>query len=474
MKRVGSVSEYSSFQAWWADNGQPLAPEEWASAQAVVTGEPVVGQVLEIQRFDGKRAFVINSASPVRDASGNIVGSAVSVQDITSLRQAQQALRESEQRWATTLASIGDAVVTTDRQGCVTYFNPVAEKLSGWGRQEAAGLPMEQVFPLVNEETLRPAENPVEKVLHSGRVAGLANHTALIARSGRRIPIEDSAAPIQGSAGQILGVVMVFHDVTEKRKKEAALREADALMRDYAQKLERSNRELQDFASIASHDLQEPLRKIRAFSDLLQARLEGRLDEQELDMLKRMLSATNRMHELIDSLLTYSRVTTKAQPFKTVDLGEVAEEVVAGFEVQIERSGGRVELGDLPKVQADPVQMRQLLQNLVGNALKFHRDGVPPLVQISGGVAPASRESGTHPMVRLEVKDNGIGFDLRYLERIFRPFERLHGRGEFEGAGMGLAICKKIVERHQGSIDARSTVGEGSTFIVTLPVKPGQ
>ncbi len=473
MKQVDSVKEYVDFKAWWADTGQLLKPEEWASAQVIVKGEPVVGQVLELEGFDGVHRFVINSAAPIRDAGGKITGSAVSMQDITALRQAQEALREGEQRWATTLASIGDAVVTTDRQGRVTYFNPVAEKLSGWSIQEAAGLPMEQVFPLVNEDTLRPAENPVEKVLRDGQVAGLANHTALITRHGQSIPIEDSAAPVQNSAGQTLGVVMVFHDVTEKRKKEAALREADALMRDYAQKLERSNRELQDFAAIASHDLQEPLRKIRAFSDLLQTRLEGRLDEQELDLLKRVLSATGRMHELIDSLLTLSRVTTKAQPFKTVDLGEVAEEVVAGFEAQIERCGGRVELGELPKVQADPVQMRQLLQNLVGNALKFHRPGVPPKVQISGGVAPApaSRDSGTYSGACIEVNDNGIGFEMKYLERIFRPFERLHGRGEFEGAGMGLAICKKIVERHQGTISARSVVGEGSTFIVTLPVK---
>ncbi len=478
MKHVDSIQEYVDFKAWWADTGQLVKPEEWASAQAILKGEPVVGQVLELQGFDGLRRVVINSAAPIRDAGGKITGSAVSIQDVTALRQAQQALRAGEKRWATTLASIGDAVVTTDRQGRVTYFNPVAEKLSGWSIQEAAGLPMEQVFRLVNEDTHLPAENPVEKVLLSGQVTGLANHTSLISRDGQFIPIEDSAAPILDSAGQTLGVVMVFHDVTEKRKKEAALRETEALMRDYAQKLERSNRELQDFAAIASHDLQEPLRKIRAFSDLLQARLQGRLDEQELDLLKRMLGATVRMHELIDSLLAYSRVTTKAQPFKMVDLRQVAEEIVAGFEVQIERCGGRVEVGELPCVQADPVQMRQLLQNLVGNALKFHRPGVPPLVQIRAvaTLAPAARESGVvpeeaHAFACFEVKDNGIGFEMKYKERIFRPFERLHGRGEFEGAGMGLAICNKIVERHQGAIDVCSVVGEGSTFIVTLPVR---
>jgi len=471
-KQVNSVDEYAAFQAWWADSGKPLAPGEWASAQAVSKGEPVVGQVLEIQRFDGTHAFIINSASPVRDVTGKVVGSAVSLQDITPLRKAEEALRASEQRWATALASIGDAVVTTDKQSMVTYLNPVAEKLSGWSSQEAAGRPMEQVFPLVNEDTHLPSDNPVARVLHSGRIAGLANHTALIARDGQFIPIEDSAAPIVDTSGQTLGVVMVFHDVTEKRKKETDLRETEALMRDYAQKLERSNRELQDFAAIASHDLQEPLRKIKAFSDLLQARLQGRLSDEEIDLLERMRSASGRMHELIDSLLMYARVTTKALPFRRVDLRALAAEVVAGFDVQIERSKGQVELGDLPPVVADPVQMRQLLQNLIGNALKFHRSSVPPLVQVSGCTIAAPGDGGAAACI--EVKDNGIGFEMKYLERIFRPFERLHGRGEFEGTGMGLAICKKIVERHQGTISANSVVGEGTTFIVTLPVTQKQ
>jgi signal transduction histidine kinase len=242
----------------------------------------------------------------------------------------------------------------------------------------------------------------------------------------------------------------------------------DGLMEATA-RLERSNRELQDFASIAAHDLQEPLRKVQAFGDRLKAKCADALGDQGRDYLERMQDAAARMQTLINDLLTYSRVTTKAQPFVQVDLAQVAREVVSDLEISIEQLGGRVEVGDLPTIEADSTQMRQLLQNLIGNGLKFHKADVAPVVKVQARHAPTSGES-----CQITVEDNGIGFDEKYLDQIFTIFHRLHSREEYPGNGVGLAVCRKIVERHGGSIIARSVPGEGSTFIVTLPVKRSQ
>jgi light-regulated signal transduction histidine kinase (bacteriophytochrome) len=175
------------------------------------------------------------------------------------------------------------------------------------------------------------------------------------------------------------------------------------------------------------------------------------------------------MQTLINDLLTYSRVTTKAQPFVAIDLNQIVTQVVSDLEVRIEQSKGKVEFSSLPIIEADPTQMRQLFQNLISNALKFHKPGLPPLVRIESGVTP----SPTHPGGAFEIRvtDNGIGFDEKYLDRIFTIFQRLHGRFEFEGTGIGLAVCRKIVDRHGGLITAQSSPGNGAAFIVTLPAK---
>ena len=189
-----------------------------------------------------------------------------------------------------------------------------------------------------------------------------------------------------------------------------------------------------------------------------------------------MEGATVRMQGLIEDLLSLSRVTTQANPFEPVDLNVVAEEVLSDLEARLEETGGTVEVGELPTVEADRLQMRQLLQNLIGNALKFHKDGEPPVVRVHGETFGERRKAGGRTpaagaLCRIVVEDNGIGFDEDHLARIFVPFERLHGRGAHEGTGMGLAICRKVVERHGGEITARSSPGEGSAFVVTLPAR---
>ncbi len=239
-------------------------------------------------------------------------------------------------------------------------------------------------------------------------------------------------------------------------------KQAEIDLQGYAAKLEQSNRDLQEFAYIASHDLQEPLRKVLAFGDRLVNKYGDTLDETGKDYLKRMRDASQRMQTLINDLLTFSRVSTRAQPFARVDLNEIIEEVVSNLENQIDRTQGKVEFGKLPVIEADPTQMYQLLQNLINNGLKFHQEEVPPVIRVSA--------SNARERCKITVKDNGIGFEMQYLDRIFKPFQRLHGRQEYEGSGMGLAICRRIVERHSGEITAYSAPGDGSAFIITLPM----
>ena len=245
-------------------------------------------------------------------------------------------------------------------------------------------------------------------------------------------------------------------DITDRKLAEQKLQKI-------LEELERSNKELEQFAYIASHDLQEPLRKIQAFGDRLKTKYETKLDNQGHDYLTRMLNATKRMQTLINDLLTYSRVTTRAKPFDKVDLAEMVKEIVDDFQLRIKETKGCLEIGKLPTIKADPTQIRQLLQNLIDNSLKFHKKKEPPIVKVYGEI-----DNGR---CKLVVEDNGIGFDEKHRERIFTIFQRLNGRLEYEGTGIGLAVCRKITERHGGEIMARSRPGQGSTFIVTLPLK---
>ena len=264
------------------------------------------------------------------------------------------------------------------------------------------------------------------------------------------------------------GSVATYEDVTQTVRAEEALR-------DYARKLERSNRELQDFASIASHDLQEPLRKIEAFGSRLRSRCGEEIGESGRFYVERMEEAAGRMRSLINDLLTYSGVTTEARPFVATDLGQIAREVISDLQVTIEQVRGRVEVRELPEVEADPTQMRQLLQNLLSNAFKFHRAGVPPVVRISARLHqpdPRLHGAGAPQLCEVRVADNGIGFEQAHADRIFGIFQRLHGREDYAGTGIGLATCRKILERHGGTIAASGRPVEGAVFTCTLPVSP--
>ena len=238
---------------------------------------------------------------------------------------------------------------------------------------------------------------------------------------------------------------------------------ANASLERRAAELARSNEELDQFASIASHDLQEPLRKVRTFTEQLQVMEADRVSDKGREYLHRANTAAERMQKLIEDLLKFSRVSTQGRPFTRVELGAVAREVVSDLEAQIHDAGAVVRLHDLPAIDADPLQMQQLLQNLISNAVKFRREDVPCEVDVSGAIEGE--------FARLTVQDNGIGFEPRYRLRIFRVFERLHPRNEYSGTGIGLALCRKIADRHGGTIEADGEPGSGATFTVHLPVR---
>jgi len=263
-------------------------------------------------------------------------------------------------------------------------------------------------------------------------------------------------------ADLVMTEIAMRHHLRERKRAEQGLA-------DIAQQLLASNEDLRQFASIASHDLQEPLRKIQTFADRLSSNYSDEIDERGQGYLERMTATSKRMQHLIDALLDLTRVTSQSQPYVPTDLDQVLGEVLCDLGQRIEDAAGRVEIGALHTVVADPHQMQQLLQNLVGNALKFYKEGTPPVVRVHGELCDTS--NGEPAMYRFFVEDNGIGFDPTLAERLFQPFVRLHGRHLYEGTGIGMAICKKIVERHGGTISARSTPGEGATFIVTLPVR---
>jgi signal transduction histidine kinase len=290
------------------------------------------------------------------------------------------------------------------------------------------------------------------RTLASGEEATLRQHL----QDGRIIAVQQ----ISVSDG---GTLLTYQDVTAQANAERELRA-------HAARLEHSNRELQEFAFVASHDLQEPLRKIEAFGDRLQAKFGDVLNDDGKLYLERMQSAAKRMRTLIDDLLSYSRVTSQAEPFRQLALADVVKDVVSDLEVRIEEVGAVIRIGDLPKIDADRTQMRQLFQNLLSNALKFRKPDTLPEVTVSSRIlSPEGKR--TMQECEITVTDNGIGFDEKYLDRIFSIFQRLHGKAQYEGNGIGLATVRKIIDRHGGAITAKSMPGQGATFIITLPLR---
>jgi two-component system sensor kinase FixL len=370
----------------------------------------------------------------------------------------------AERTAKTIIEQAAEAIVVCDIQGIVVRVSQSALRLLA---QNPLLKPFEEAFPLITE-SLPPTNSPfsVQAVLSGAEFQGI-EATLEPPHATGFFHLYVSAKPLDVPGTGNLGCVVTMTDVTAHKQAEQALLK-------YAHQLKRSNEDLESFAFIASHDLQEPLRKIQSFSKILLNPNNKPQEMDRVDYLRRIQNAVSRMEKMIDDLLTYSRLSNLSQSFEQIDLNLIVKNVLTDLDGLIVTSGGKVEVGELPLIEADPQQMNHLFQNIVGNALKFHKNDESPAVRVyTRNNQPGNKTNKlSSPLsVEIVIEDNGIGFDMKYLERIFQPFQRLQGRSEFEGSGIGLSICRKIVERHNGQITAISAPGEGSTFIVTLPVE---
>jgi len=387
------------------------------------------------------------------------------VRDVTERRRWEERLANERAVLRTLVDHLPVAIYLKDTAARKTLVNPVDQRNLGVRSEaEALGRTDFEFFPREQAEAFYADDM---QVLTAG-VPVLNREERITRPDGSSGWLLTSKVPLRDTSGRIIGLAGIGLDIPDRKL-------ADEKLRAFAAQLERSNRELQDFAYVASHDLQEPLRKIVVFGERLCERYAETIPPEARDYLERMRRAAQRMQTLINDLLAFSRVTTRARPFEPVDLGQVLREVLGDLEARIEQTGAVVSVEPLPVLEADALQMRQLSLNLLGNALKFRKPDVPPRVRVHAEPVHERRsdrgpESPPEPFYRISVEDNGIGFDEKYLDRIFNMFQRLHGRGEYEGSGIGLAIARKIVLRHGGHITARSRPGEGATFIVALPV----
>jgi PAS domain S-box-containing protein len=417
-----------------------------------------------------KNRWVSTTKVILRNAQGKVIGFIGLGRDITERKQAEDALARERSLLRTLIDNLPDCIYAKDAAGRKILANPADLKNFHCKTEaEAIGKTDFDLFPRDIAEKFWADD---KKVIQGQPVINRAEY--FLDENGGKSWLLTSKLPLHDQNGEIAGLIGIGRDITEQKEAEDALRESEAKLRQFTTQLERSNRELQDFAYVASHDLQEPLRKIVVFGERLKEQSGEKLDAEARDFLERMQRAASRMQTLINDLLTFSRVTTKARPFTQVDLAEVAREVVNDLEGRIEQVQGRVEVGTLPVVEAEALQMRQLLQNLIGNALKFRRPEASPVVKVAAqiitGPVPEEGTGIAKKLCQLTVSDNGIGFEEKYLDRIFNVFQRLHTRNEYEGTGMGLAIARKIVLYHHGEITATSKPGEGATFIATFPL----
>lgn len=404
---------------------------------------------------DGHRIDVSLSVSPIKARGGKIIGAAKVARDITERKLAQAALQqfaERERFYIAAVESSVDVIVTETLDGIVTGWNPAAERLFGFTAQEVIG---KNICIIVPDELHGEVQDNLDRTRNGGKIDHY--ETVRIAKNGDRIDVSLSISPVKAPDGRTIGVTMMARDITAKKKNQKMLAVR-------SEELQRSNEDLAQFAYVASHDLQEPLRMVVSYTELLAEHLAGGLDAKAEKYIKYALAGAKRMQQLIKDLLAFSRVGTQGQKPVEIDSGIVLKNVLDSLKVAIDENHAEIVCDKLPAVPADAGQLAQVFQNLIGNALKFHGDRAP---RIHIG---AKRSNGSW---QFHVEDNGIGIDKQYGELVFQMFQRLHERGRYDGSGIGLSIAKKIVERHGGRIWFKSEADKGSTFYFTMPVTNG-
>jgi PAS domain S-box-containing protein len=455
-----------------------LIPEERQGEEAEILARVRRGE--HVEHFetvrltkDGRKVDVSLTISPVRDASGRIVGASKIVRDISGRKRAEREL-DSQREWLrVTLSSIGDAVIATDVQGRIVFMNPVAESLTGWGAHTAQGRPCAEVFRVINENTGVPVEDPITRVLREGVVVGLGNHTVLVAADGHERPIDDSGAPIRSRDGTIVGAVLVFRDVTDRRlteaKQLASAAERERLLaseRAARAEADHANRMKDEFVATISHELRTPLTAISGWAHLVaQHPDDPERTRRGLEVIQR---AARAQTQLISELLDLSRIVAgKLQlEIEAVDLPGVVDGAIQSLEM--EAAAKRVEIQRdvdraLAPISADPGRLQQAVWNLVSNAVKFTPSG--------GWVKVALRAHDGE--AEITVRDNGMGIRPELLPFVFERFRQGTGLGgpRASGLGLGLAIVKELVEMHGGTVSAASAgEGKGATFTIRLPM----
>jgi PAS domain S-box-containing protein len=367
--------------------------------------------------------------------------------------------KQSEERYRRMIEEIEDyAIILLNPQGDIQNWNLGAEKIKGYRADEIIGKNF-RIFYTQQDQAIKLPETLLEQAAREGRAAFEGWRKR---KDGSIFWGNIVITALHDDAGKVIGFTKVTRDLTEKKLAEDRVKE-------YAAQLEKRNKDLEEFTYVASHDLKEPLRKIIAFGDLLSLSCKASVDPKATEYVGRMQDAANRMMSLIDDLLQLSRVGTDLSEFTYTDLNEIVDRVLQDLEPSIVEKNASIMVDNLPSLAVKPLQMQQLFQNLIANALKFN-DKEIPTITITSTPLPKGDYPGEYQ--RIFVKDNGIGFDQEYSERIFEAFHRLHGRSTYSGSGIGLAICKKIVELHDGNISATGEKGEGATFIIDLPEQP--
>jgi len=447
---IGAAGFTSLLPCVHAD-GSPVLPDERPTRLTVKSGKPLTGEIVGIYRADGSMNWVsVNTGFLRRPGDTDWYGVVSTIGDITKQRHAELALSASEALYRQTFELATAGIAHVDLSGRFMKVNRRLCEILGYGEQELIGRPVKEI----SHPEDRNLTDSQRMRVRSGEKQSVRFEKRYLRKSGAIVWVDLSVALACDASGVPQYEIALFDDITERKKAEAALREAH-------EELKRSNAELEQFAYVASHDLQEPLRMVSSYTQLLMRRYGDKLDGDAREFTAFIVDGATRMKQLIEDLLAYSRVGTRDKNFKPVDAGSSLGRALTNLRAAIQDSGATVTHDPLPTIPCDEVQLAQLFQNLIGNALKFRKPDAAPAVHVGAADQGAEWE--------FMVRDNGIGIEPQYFERIFMVFQRLHDKGEYPGTGIGLAIVKKVVERHGGRIWVQSQPGAGTTFHFTMP-----